>query len=43
MIPVGILIAPIMIPLAKYFCTKGYTRRIGSVAIATVAICTDSR
>ena len=37
------LIAPSMIPLAKYFCTKGYTRRIGTVVTVTAAICTDSR
>src|SRR5699024_532258 len=34
------LIAPVSTPLVKYFCTKGYTHRIGTVARKITAFCT---
>ena len=37
------LTAPIMTPLTKCFCTKGYTTRIGTVAMMTVQYLTSSR
>ena len=35
------LMEPIITPLTKYFCTKGYTHRIGNAVITIVPICTD--
>src|SRR5699024_307599 len=34
------LIAPVSTPMVKYFCTKGYTHRIGTVARTITAFCT---